>query len=258
MVEGVCQFCFEKKKLCRAHIFSQSITKYLKGNFERESGDLLFTNNQYPKRVPNGIYDSNILCNDCDCKFSQYENCVLQLLFQSHRNSIINYLLDTNVLSSKEYTPEQVSNIYEAIRKFTIFTLWKASISKDEFVKDFSLGKFENDALKILQGEIVDDTMFKMWIWDYSLINNTNRAQYFGLKRFNNIDTHTWCYFMNLGIYGFYIFPNNDSIKGLVDNSPFVTNFLINKKNISIYPMPLECYERHNENFKKVIFDKKK
>ena len=258
MIEGICQLCLEKKELCKAHIVPQSITKYLKNRFETSAGDLLFTNAQYPKRSPNGIYDPDILCGDCDGKFSKYENIVLQLLFKQHDDSVIKYLLETEDDPSKRYTAEQEREIYNALRLFSIFTLWKASISRNEFVKNFSLGEFENDAYNILQGKIVDDSLFKICIWDCSFVNQTNRAQLFTTARFRQIDEFTWCYLINLGIYQFYIFPNEDCLKGLIEKTPSLSNLLINETDIRIYPMPLEFNERHNENFQKFVSNKKR
>jgi len=76
----VCNLCQLEKPLIEAHIVAKCLLKPL---FSDE-GPLRFISkdvSKYPKRLPTGVYDSNILCAECDSSFSPWEEYTADVLF---------------------------------------------------------------------------------------------------------------------------------------------------------------------------------
>ncbi len=52
---GICQYCGEQKKLCKAHIIPKSLLK-----FQENSEMVLYSADGFPKRRLEGSYDKSI------------------------------------------------------------------------------------------------------------------------------------------------------------------------------------------------------
>ena len=68
-----CRLCAEDRKLVKAHVIPEAFFRVLRAGGETP---ILISNvaNTYPKRSPIGVYDQNILCEDCETMFSQVDD----------------------------------------------------------------------------------------------------------------------------------------------------------------------------------------
>lgn len=155
-VIGICKFCNTEKQLCKAHIVPKSFyAKKLHLNVSQHVS--------YPKRIQEGIYDKNILCCECDGQFGQYEDYAKTLLIDN---------LETYKVSDKAiyFIPSNEFD-YEKFRKFIIFLVWKASISKEDYCKNVDLGPYEKKAYEILHNYNSYERDF-----GFAIIKNSNLA----------------------------------------------------------------------------------
>jgi hypothetical protein len=79
--------------------------------------------------VQDAVYDTNILCADCDGSFSQYEKYFSDL--------VSNELISSNKISLQskheyiEFNVDKFANVdHFALRKFFLVTIWRCAISK--------------------------------------------------------------------------------------------------------------------------------
>ncbi len=148
MVEGICRFCNNKKKLCKAHIIPETFY-----NIQNKSSYLGLSKNGTIDCIysQNGLKDPNILCPECDAILGNYDKYAAVIL----KNEIFKYpmILEKNN-NEQLYLLSKDSFNYVLLRKFFISLVWRASISN---LCSVSLGKYEDIALKILKDEIQDD-----------------------------------------------------------------------------------------------------
>lgn len=96
----------------------------------------------YSKR-PLGMFDSNILCADCDAKLGEYDQYALKVC-QAFGTSHLSF--------GREFEWKNVSG--EQLGKFVLSVLWRASISKLPELDDVSFGrKYEAVARDVLFGQ---------------------------------------------------------------------------------------------------------
>jgi hypothetical protein len=79
-----CQLCGFKKPLRKSHIIPNFVNRFLKGTsltgYLRQSGDI-------HKRVQDGI-KVELLCNECELKFSKWESEFAKEIFLPHMNMV--------------------------------------------------------------------------------------------------------------------------------------------------------------------------
>ena len=148
-MEGLCRYCNQYKKLCKAHIIPETFYKI------REKSSLLGLSADGTIdciHSQNGLKDNDILCSECDAILGKYDKYGAEIF----KNQILkNPIIPPGYCPEQLYLLEKSSFDYSRLRKFFISLVWRASISK---LCDISLGKYENIALKILKDEIPDDT----------------------------------------------------------------------------------------------------
>lgn len=130
--------CLKYKKLIKAHVISKALFASLfKYGPVHEIGiaDLDAKN-----RVQDAVYDTNILCAECDGDFSSCEKYFIDLLD--------NRLLVSNkiALQSRHEFPEHIVDRYAdvdhfALRKFFLITLWRCAVSKRSNYRHVELGQ---------------------------------------------------------------------------------------------------------------------
>ncbi len=69
----ICQYCGETGKLIKAHVIPAAFFRRLR---DGQDPPRLLTNKEkeYPKRMPIGVYDSNILCEACESRFGDWDD----------------------------------------------------------------------------------------------------------------------------------------------------------------------------------------
>ncbi|MBL4712219.1 MAG: hypothetical protein JKX75_06935 [Gammaproteobacteria bacterium] len=80
-----CRGCDKDKKLVKSHIIPESFFRGLRG--EKESAKILSNRKDFhPKRSPIGIYDTEILCQDCEEIFQNYDDYGHSLLIKNEES----------------------------------------------------------------------------------------------------------------------------------------------------------------------------
>lgn len=142
----ICKLCNKDKKLIKAHIIPESFYISIKKSdktLQIYSGK----EGEYPKRSQIGLYDQNILCNECEKSFHRYDDYGIKVLIRSSLKR--EYIKDNN---------EIIGYILHGIdyRKFKLFfmsILWRADISSKNEFKKVNLGRH----LKELEENIKTD-----------------------------------------------------------------------------------------------------
>ena len=147
IMEGICKYCNQYKKLCKAHIIPKAFY-----NIEETPYIGLSKNGIVDcKYSQNGLKDDNILCSECDAILGNYDKYGAEIL----KNKACKNLIAENKNNERLYKLTKDAFDYTKLRKFFISVVWRASISK---LCNVSLGKYEDTALKIIKNEIKDDS----------------------------------------------------------------------------------------------------
>jgi hypothetical protein len=77
----ICRLCLEEKNLIEAHIVARCLHKSLMSP-DGVMHKVLQNPTKYPTRLPTGEYDTEILCADCDNRFSPWETYTAKLLYE--------------------------------------------------------------------------------------------------------------------------------------------------------------------------------
>jgi hypothetical protein len=142
-----CKMCLVEKKLCKAHIYPTFLYKRLRIYTPDKKGQSKVNKMEYSKdrakttSHSTGLYDSNILCSDCDNLISKlFENYAVNLLFDGVRKEI-EYEIET------ADTHFRFSGIDSSkIKKFVLSVFWRASIA-DKF-PEINLFEIDSEALR--------------------------------------------------------------------------------------------------------------
>ena len=146
---GICKFCNEEKELIKSHIIPKSFYR-LKQHDNRFSAITTSDNSVDLVHYQNGLKEY-LMCSDCDGRLGILDAYAGKILFQE----ICKHPFKT-VNSIKTYLLKNCEFDYYKLRKFFISLAWRASISSE--FNNFSLGKYEDIALKILKDEMSDNT----------------------------------------------------------------------------------------------------
>ena len=149
MVKGVCKYCGQEKELINSHIIPKSLCQIDKIGpmVGIDSVSRKFDHN--PKHQ-NGQKEP-LLCKDCDNligKLDNYASKVFKQIIPKHKLDIVDGYLMCKLL------PNEVD--YWTLKKFLISLIWRSSIDSSSL----NLGKYEDIALKMLKGELPDNTNF--------------------------------------------------------------------------------------------------
>lgn len=147
MVVGICKFCGQERELIKSHIIPKSFYRLKeRGRFAAITPsdrrvDIVYHQNGFKEYL---------MCSNCDGSLGNLDAYAERILFQE----ICNHPFRT-VDNIKTYLLQKSEFDYENLRKFFISLVWRASISSE--FNTFSLGKYEDVALKILKGELSDN-----------------------------------------------------------------------------------------------------
>jgi len=165
---GECKLCRQSKPLIKAHVLSDLLYDglFAEGHWLARVRFLKGTE-QIVSTLPNGDYDRNILCNNCDGTIlGQFETYASKII----RNEI------------EKAEPKNAGDFGKYISipgvdyiKFKLFLLtqvWRASISKRPFFNNFNLGEHENIIREmIIKRDPGDETVYRTSIFKLSESN---------------------------------------------------------------------------------------
>ncbi len=160
----ICKLCGKDKKLIKAHIIPESLWPHRKhGGMQKVYSSI---NKYYPKRSPKGIYDTSILCEDCEKLFSPWDDYAKELLLSDIEKDYI-------IEHGKKVCFEIKDYVYPKLKLFFISLLWRASVSTKEFYQDVKVSNFENQLKKmIIEKDPGDEDCFSVILgrWDDAAI----------------------------------------------------------------------------------------
>lgn len=161
-----CQRCKLSTNLIEAHIIPKSMLKGLHKNISKQSFLKIDANLPYTKRQPNGPYDNNILCAECDNTIGVYDNYAKSVLF----DEIEKYKSSVNPV----YEIPSSNIDYTKFKKFFISLIWRASVSDHDLFETVKLGPYNEIALRMLADtqELSDD------IFGFIIFKDSNKVRY--------------------------------------------------------------------------------
>lgn len=133
MTIPICKFCLQQKKLVEAHIIPRCL--YPKNpNGDRRHIGLDGTGQRPPGNVPNGIYDSNLVCADCEGRFGDGDDYACDFFAKE--------LVNFDALYSEQGTPYRLypSVDYAKLKLFFISLIWRAHASDLKDCNQVDLG----------------------------------------------------------------------------------------------------------------------
>lgn len=142
---AVCKMCLCNKKLIDAHIIPAGFYRYMKSDddspFEIRSSE----KGEHKKRSYTGLYDNNILCEDCEKLFQKYDDYAQKFLLPDPGNP--EFILNP----SGKKVGYKLNNVnYGYLKLFFLSVLWRASVSVRKEFSKVDAGPFENELKKMI------------------------------------------------------------------------------------------------------------
>jgi hypothetical protein len=132
----ICKLCGLDKKLIRAHVIPRSFYRI---DPAEKTPTRLVTNvaGRYAQKTPIGVYDDTIVCEDCEHRFTKWDEYGDELFLKSwdkfapiiHRNEEVGYGLN--------------AYDYSKLKMFFLSVLWRASVSSHPMFSNIELGARE-------------------------------------------------------------------------------------------------------------------
>ncbi len=138
-----CKLCNQEKKLIQAHIIPKSFHAPLK---EEGQTPIIITSKDgvYPKRSQTGVYDVEIVCEDCEKMFSPWDDYGNKFLFQELHDE--NYVVSNGERIAYNFGLCD----YKKLKLFFISILWRASVSNQNMFGRVQLGSYEKKLKKLV------------------------------------------------------------------------------------------------------------
>lgn len=170
--KGFCQLCGKESKLIRkSHIIPNFMYK---GLFD-EDRKMLIANlkdlSKKPQMAQSGIFEKNILCENCENIFSKNER------YTSHffNGSASSSLLFKNKISRDGLRTISITGIdYTKLKLCILSILWRAHISKNKFFKNVSIDEKNENVIRrmLLNNESESDDEYKISILGFQNAKN--------------------------------------------------------------------------------------
>jgi hypothetical protein len=148
----ICCLCGLEKQLIKAHIIPRKLYEPIREASidEPPSNQVpriyVVGTKQKPKQSQSGIYDSSILCRECDGDLiGVWDNYGQTFLLSP--SFAENYLAD-NVGKFAAYRVKEFD--YKQIKLFFMSILWRAAITSDQFFSQIKLGSWEEKLRKMI------------------------------------------------------------------------------------------------------------
>lgn len=140
----ICKLCGHSGKLVKAHAIPEAFFRLLRGGGE---APLMITDRKghFPKRSPIGVYDSGILCANCEAKFGPLDEYAAQVLLNDFDSQFAT-IRDEGTGDVRGYVSEATDG--ERLLRFLVSVLWRASASTHPFYSSVNLKGLEADAAR--------------------------------------------------------------------------------------------------------------
>lgn len=139
-----CRYCGKETNLVNAHVIPEGFFRRLRNG---QDPPRLLTNkaNEYPKKAPVGVYDTNILCEKCEPLFGDWDNYAQQFLTEQRPPGEVIYSEGQRVA----YKVQKYD--YAKLKLFFLSLIWRASVSEHPFYNRIKLGPFEKAAKDLIE-----------------------------------------------------------------------------------------------------------
>jgi len=137
-----CKLCYRDAKLVKAHIIPKSFWE-----IDPTQALAVLTNRagEYPKRSRVGVYDSTIVCDSCECSFSDYDSYAAQILLNDAKKFVS---LRDGIGTIIAHVVRDID--YRLLKLFGIAVLWPAGASSHGFFRRVQLGHYFEQARDML------------------------------------------------------------------------------------------------------------
>lgn len=136
MKEGVCKLCGQQKQLVKSHSIPRRFFKEIKGGAQHA---VFYDGSVTAKReatyLQAGVYDDDLLCEDCEAKFSEWD--------RSGGDILESPCLD-HPLPKYDNRAYRVDCATDKLRRFILSVIWRASLSRNPFYSYVNLGPYED------------------------------------------------------------------------------------------------------------------
>ena len=132
----LCKLCGEDKKLVDAHIIPKSFHRI---DPDDRQPSRLVTNveGRYPQKIRKGIYDSAILCEDCEHHFSRWDDYADNIFLKSWGK------FEKISVAGEDFGFRLSSYDYALLKMFFLSVLWRAAVSQHVMYSKIQLGPRE-------------------------------------------------------------------------------------------------------------------
>lgn len=146
---GHCKLCGSHKQLVKAHIIPEFLYKELYNDIHQTQYVDSNKNVELIKNLKTGIWDSEILCKECDGDIlnARYDDYASKALW-GYKN--LNLVLEGKYLIQDPRITWQVWKNLDTgrLKLFFLSVLWRASVTKKSFFNDVSLGSLHEQNIK--------------------------------------------------------------------------------------------------------------
>ena len=242
---GLCKLCNKEKKLIKAHIIPEWVTKFIKDEDTRPIKVLSTKEGTYPRKSYTGEYDENILCASCDEKIGQWDDYAKTFFLSDIDKSTIRKFKGEDIgYEIKDFE-------YEKAKMFCMSLLWRQSVSTRDIFQGVNLGNnYEEHLRRILIGEVsAKDSDFPVVLMRFNYDPKKISMLHPYKVRLNNV------LFYKMSILGFRIFVKVSKV-----DTPSALHSFVLKDNNPLYVI-LDEYvgsKEHNVMGKIVNYNIKK
>lgn len=131
-----CRFCGEDRKLIEAHVIPRSFHR-IAPNDRQPSRLITNAAGRYSQKVPKGVYDSSLVCEECEQQFSAWDDYASQLFLK--RWDKFEKITDRG----QEIAFSLAEFDYSLLKLFFLSVLWRASASSHVMFSKIDLGPRE-------------------------------------------------------------------------------------------------------------------
>ena len=138
-----CKLCGHDKKLVEAHVIPRSFHEPLK---EGGQTPIIITSKPgvYPKRSHIGVYDKEIVCEECEAIFSPWDDYGHEFLTQKLEDA--RYLVSNGEKLAYNFGLCDC----DKLKLFFLSVLWRAGVSKQQLFNKVQLGQFEEKLRQVV------------------------------------------------------------------------------------------------------------
>lgn len=133
----LCRLCQRQPASVKAHVIPKSFfVEHLEQN---DIPRIVATSKDFhPKKSPIGVYDPEILCIECEARFSPYDDYGFEFFHPTGNLEVIfpGTAGEANIVRGVDY---------KLLKLFILSVLWRASVSGQIFYAGVKLGPYENE-----------------------------------------------------------------------------------------------------------------